>query len=70
VPSEKRPWVRIKEFPDYVISREGVIRKPGMDNYEVRRDPSGRSVKLKKDGKQYMRSVRVLVEKTFPSTKR
>lgn len=61
-------WAVIEEFPKYEINSLGIIRKRSnkvvisvqVYNYET--------VMLTKDGKRYHRSVKSLVETTFPET--
>ena len=59
-------WVTIKEFPKYEINALGIIRK--RDNQvQVSTIVSHiETVKLPKDGKRYLRSVRKLTRIAFP----
>lgn len=60
-------WKRIVGFPKYEISREGVVRniKSGRLMVYSPNQFGDLTVGLMKDGKQYRRSVKVLVAKAF-----
>ena len=60
-------WRTIEEFPNYEITASGKIRH--KEKRIIRKTPVGKRgypvVSINKDGKQYLRTVHILVARTF-----
>lgn len=60
-------WVILQEFPDYSISKSGLIKnnKTGRIKYPSIGAKGYPVVSLQKDGKQYLRTIHILLGRTF-----
>lgn len=62
-----RKWMRVQDFPKYEVSFEGVIRNISTGR-RMAQNPNqfgDLTVGLSRNGKQYTRSVKVIVAKAF-----
>jgi len=59
-------WRQIREFPEYMISEKGEVRKINGNHLMQSHHGYKWYVNLTKDGKQYSRAIRGLLRKTFP----
>jgi len=59
-------WVTIQEFPKYEINAVGIIRKRETQVQVATIVSHIETVKLVKNGKRYLRSVRKLTRIAFP----
>jgi len=59
-------WRQIREFPDYMISEGGEVRKIKGNRLIKSQHKEGLFVLMTKDGKRYGRGIRGLLRKTFP----
>lgn len=65
----------IAEFPNYTISKAGVVKNIAQDKVMTQHRKKARlklgpHVKLRKDGKQYTVSIRDLLRATHPYSKK
>jgi hypothetical protein len=64
----------IVEFPNYTISKAGVVKNIAQDKVMTQHRKKARlklgpHVKLRKDGRQYTVAIRDLMKATFPNPK-
>ena len=65
--NNEEKWVIIQEFPDYSICKDGKVKnnKTGYIKYPSNGTRGYPVVSLQKDGKRYLRTIHILLGRTF-----